>query len=144
MAPHSFFKLFKLFTLLIVFTYLDLERIISTSQCGKWEEAIRPAFAHAPAHLLSRIQLLATPWTVAHQAPLSIGFPSQEYWSVLPFLHKGILMIQGSNLHLLHWQADSLPLRHLGCSKTRCLTQRKYIAVVSVSWSSLVLFSPPV
>ena len=26
-----------------------------------------------------------TPWTVAHQAPLSIGFPRQEYWSGLPF-----------------------------------------------------------
>ena len=28
---------------------------------------------------------LATPWTVAHQAPLSVGFPRQEYWSGLPF-----------------------------------------------------------
>ena len=28
---------------------------------------------------------LATPWTVAHQAPLSMGFPRQEYWSGLPF-----------------------------------------------------------
>ena len=27
----------------------------------------------------------ATPWTVAHQAPLSMGFPRQEYWSGLPF-----------------------------------------------------------
>ena len=43
------------------------------------------AFAHAPAHLLSRVQLFATPWTVAYQAPLSIGFPRQEYWSGLPF-----------------------------------------------------------
>ena len=29
--------------------------------------------------------LCATPWTVAHQAPLSMGFPRQEYWSGLPF-----------------------------------------------------------
>ena len=28
---------------------------------------------------------LATPWTIAHQAPLSIEFPKQEYWSGLPF-----------------------------------------------------------
>ena len=28
---------------------------------------------------------LVTPWTVAHQAPLFMGFPSQEYWSGLPF-----------------------------------------------------------
>ena len=34
---------------------------------------------------LSRVQLFATPWTVAHQAPLSTGFPRQEYWSGLPF-----------------------------------------------------------
>ena len=35
--------------------------------------------------LLSRIQLFATPWTVAYQAPLSMGFSRQEYWSGLPF-----------------------------------------------------------
>ena len=36
--------------------------------------------------LLSHIQLFATPQTVAHQAPLTTGFPRQEYWSGLPFL----------------------------------------------------------
>ena len=34
---------------------------------------------------LSRVQLFATPWTVACQAPLSMGFSRQEYWSGLPF-----------------------------------------------------------
>ena len=34
--------------------------------------------------LLSYVQLLATPWTAAYQAPLSIGFSRQEYWSGLP------------------------------------------------------------
>ena len=34
--------------------------------------------------LLSHVQLFAIPWTVAHQAPLSMGFPRQEYWSALP------------------------------------------------------------
>ena len=33
---------------------------------------------------LSRVQLPATPWTAAHQAPLSVGFPRQEYWGGLP------------------------------------------------------------
>ena len=32
----------------------------------------------------SRVQLFATLWTVAHQAPLSLGFSRQEYWSGLP------------------------------------------------------------
>ena len=37
------------------------------------------------AQFLSHVQFFATPWTVAHQAPLSIGFPRQEYWTGLPF-----------------------------------------------------------
>ena len=35
--------------------------------------------------LLSRVQLFVTPWTVARQAPLSMGFSRQEYWNRLPF-----------------------------------------------------------
>ena len=35
--------------------------------------------------LLSRVRLFATLWTVAHQAPLSMGLSGQEYWSGLPF-----------------------------------------------------------
>ena len=34
--------------------------------------------------LLSRVQLLVTPWTAAYQAPLSIGFSRQEYWNGVP------------------------------------------------------------
>ena len=33
---------------------------------------------------LSRVQLLATPWTAAHQVPPSMGFSRQEYWSGVP------------------------------------------------------------
>ena len=33
---------------------------------------------------LSHVRLLATPWTAAHQAPLSMGFSKQEYWSGVP------------------------------------------------------------
>ena len=47
-----------------------------------------------------------TPWTVAHPAPLSMGFPRQEYWSGLPFPTPGIFATEGLNLGLLHWQAD--------------------------------------
>ena len=36
-------------------------------------------------YVLSHVQLFATPWTVAHQAPLSTGFSRQEYWSGFPF-----------------------------------------------------------
>ena len=60
----------------------------------------------------SRVQLFATLWTIACQAPLSKGFSRQE-WSGLPCPPPGALSIQGSNLcliHLLHWQVGSLPL----------------------------------
>ena len=40
---------------------------------------------------VSHVQVFATPWTVAHQAPLSIDFSRQEYWSRLPFLLPGDL-----------------------------------------------------
>ena len=43
---------------------------------------------------LSRVQLLATPWTTAYQAPPSMGFSRQEYWSGLP-LPSPILMDKG-------------------------------------------------
>ena len=41
------------------------------------------------AQLLSRVLLLETPWTVAPQLLLSMGFPRQEYWSGLPFPFPG-------------------------------------------------------
>ena len=61
------------------------------------------------AQLLSCTVLSATPWTVAHQAPLSMGFPRQEYWSGLPFHSPEDLPNPGSNPCLRHWQANSLP-----------------------------------
>ena len=51
---------------------------------------------------LSHVRLFATLWTVAWQAPLSMGFSQQEYWSGLPFPTSGNLPNQGSNLCLLH------------------------------------------
>ena len=55
---------------------------------------------------------LVTPWTVAHQAPLSMGLSRQEYWSEFPFPTPGIVPSQGLNLCLPHWQAGSLALSH--------------------------------
>ena len=42
-------------------------------------------FACKSSQSLSLVRLFATPWTIARQAPLSIAFPRQEYWSELPF-----------------------------------------------------------
>ena len=65
--------------------------------------------------LLSPVQLFVALWTVARQAPLSMGFLSQEYWSGLPFPSPGALSDPGIKLMSPAWQVDSLPLSHLGC-----------------------------
>ena len=76
--------------------------------------------------VVSRVQLFVTAWTGARQVPLSMEFPSQEYWSRLPFPTQGIFPTQGSNSHLLHllncrkilffffFKADSLLAEPLG------------------------------
>ena len=48
---------------------------ISFSNAGKWKEKVKS---------LGCVRLLGTPWTAAHQAPPSMGFSRQEYWSGLP------------------------------------------------------------
>ena len=52
---------------------------------------------------------LATPWTVACQAPLSMVFSRQEYWSGLPFPSPGDLPNPGIKPGPSELQADSLP-----------------------------------
>ena len=53
------------------------------------------------------------PWTVAHQTHLYTGFPRQEYWNGLPFPSPDDLN-PGIELQSPAWQAESLPLSHLG------------------------------
>ena len=82
-----------------------------------WESNVRQSSFNDCAQSLSRVRLFGAPWTAAHQAPLSMEFFRQEYWSGCHFLLQGIFPTQGSDPHLqclLHSQADSLPLSHLG------------------------------
>ena len=51
---------------------------VAISFCNAWKWKVK-------VKVLSCVRLFATPWTVAHQAPPSMGFPRQEYWSGLPF-----------------------------------------------------------
>ena len=66
----------------------------------------------------SHVQLFVTPWTAAHQAPLSMELYRQKYWSGLPFPTPGDLPDPGieppSLMSFLHWEVDSLPLSRLG------------------------------
>ena len=67
--------------------------------------------------VLRRVWLFATPWTVAHQAPLSTGFSRQEHWSGLPFPPPGDLPdagIEPTSLSSPALAGGSLLLGHLG------------------------------
>ena len=55
---------------------------------------------------LSRVQLFVTPWTVAYQAPPSMGFSRQEYWSGLPFPYKNVILVT-KMFHIVFCQGDS-------------------------------------
>ena len=58
--------------------------------------------------LLSHIQVFATTWTVARQAPLSMGLSKQKYWSGLSFPSPGDLLDPGIELRSPALQAESL------------------------------------
>ena len=64
--------------------------------------------------VLSSDRLFATPWAVARQAPLSMGFPRQEHWSGLPFPSPGDLPNPGIEPGSPALQADSLPAELAG------------------------------
>ena len=78
---------------------------------GSWAAGGGAGCLQSCVYVLSRVQLFGTPWTIARQAPLSMGFPRQEYWTGLPFPPPGDLPdpgIEPVSLCLLHRQADSL------------------------------------
>ena len=64
--------------------------------------------------LLSCVLLFATPWTVACQAPLSMGFSRQEYWSALLFPSPGDLRDSGIQPGLLHCRQTLYHLSNQG------------------------------
>ena len=63
---------------------------------------------------ISRVRPFVTPWTVAHQAPQSMEFSRQEYWSGLPFPFPGDLPNPGIEPRSPALQADALPLEPPG------------------------------
>ena len=105
--------------------------------------------------------LFATPWTVAHQTPLSMEFSGQEYWSGLPFPSQGNLCFSGIKPVSPSWQVESLLLsylrspwgsvrpeitgpqswrwRSMSCSSASCPTIHVSLALTSVSQPHLLL-----
>ena len=72
---------------------------------------------------LSRVWLFATLWTVAYQAPPSMGFSRQEYWSGLPYLLQEIFPTQGLNLGLPHCRQTLYRVSHQGSPEHRAITK---------------------
>ena len=73
-------------------------KVLALLLCGFTNNYFNPTFIYinvcrcCVSHL-SRVRFFSTPWTVAHQAPLSMEFPRQEHWSGLPFPSPGDLPV---------------------------------------------------
>ena len=70
---------------------------------------------------LSRVRLFSTPWTVAYQAPPSMGFSRQEYWSGLPFPSPGDLPNPGIERRSPAVQADALTSEDTKIERDTCI-----------------------
>ena len=102
-------------------TRMDMDMVTDTCLFPQmpflWRLTLRK-YMHACVR--SHVWLFATPWTVARQAPLFMGFSRQEYWSGLPLLPPGDLPDSGIKPTSPHGQGGSLPLCHLGSPK-KCI-----------------------
>ena len=101
-------------------TWMDLKNILPSKSSQRWETPCYVCVCLCVCvrmHALSRAWLFATPWSAAHQAPLSVEFSRQEHGNWFHFLLHGIFLTQGSNpclLPLLNWRVDCSLLCRLG------------------------------
>ena len=101
---------------------------ISFSNAWKWKVKVK-------VKLLSRVQLLATPWTAAYQAPLSMGFSRQESWSGVPLPSLSLPSELPSyhcciRVHLNHYPINQT---HLTC---RSLTPGQPLIAEVLLWTT--------
>ena len=85
---------------------------------------------------LSRVRLFATPWTVGHQAPPSMGFSRQEYWSGFPFPSPGYLPDPGIEHRPAQWLNPGL--LHAGRFFTIWAIRDKNLPFLAILYSFLV------
>ena len=101
---HNGMLSFKPTFLLSSFTFI--KRLFSSSLSAI--RVVSSVYLKVKVKSLSRVRLFATPWTVAYQAPLPMGFSRQEYWSGLPFPSPGDLPDPGIEPGSSAFQADAL------------------------------------
>ena len=93
---------------------------ISFSNAWKWRVRVKS---------LSRVQLLATPWTAAHQAPPSMGFSRQECWSGVPSPIEEPSRLQSMGLQTVghDWATRHTSAYFIKCLKPSLFTYNLYI-----------------
>ena len=98
------------------------------------------------AQSLSRVWLFVTLWTIANQAPLSVEYSRQEYWTTYPFPSPGDLSdprIEPRSPVSAALQVDSLPLHHLGSPNTIIMFVYKSICKIHSSSKKLLSDKEP-
>ena len=96
---------------------------ISFSNAWKWKVKVKS---------LSRVWLFATPWTEAHQAPPSMGFSRQEYWSGLPLPSQSYPYERYFNIYCLMMSKDGYPYHE---------ALNKVLIVISFKQYKILLFT---
>ena len=104
--------------LLVVFHYLFFSPIVVNRTLIFFVVVVLPVYCYQPSTLHPHAHMLnhVTPWTAAHQAPLSMDFSRQEYWCGLPFLSPPDFI----NLFMHSFQ---------------CIATRTNTKIVNVSWN---------
>ena len=110
---------------------------ISFSNTWKWKVKVKS---------LSRVRLLATPWTAAYQAPPSMGFSRQKYWSGVPLPSPGTLAYQRPKVKLPWWWKNrSLPTSlksiRVYWAQTTCSAQCQTQQVTSKDYKTIPVYS---
>ena len=90
-------------------TFVDTKHIVQCVEVIDDQPQFISRLSGSTVKSLSRVRLFATPWTVAYQAPPSVGFSRQEWWSGLPFPSPGDLPNPGIEPGSPALQADALP-----------------------------------
>ena len=135
----AFKKYFSFLIALVSISSTVLKRSSKSRHLHLVSDIKGKSFSLSPLNITLNIMMcptLATPWTVACQAPLSMGFSRQEYWSGLPFPFPGDLPDPRIERGSPALQADTLPTELQGKPSNITLA----IALWLVGWLFLFVF----
>ena len=114
---------------------------VCNMSCPPLNHCSMVSYARMKVKSLSHVQPFETPWTVAYQAPLSMGFSRQEYWSGLPFPSPGDLPNSGIEPKSPTLEADTLTSEPPGkpCARTVSSCYRRMNKDVAHIYNGILL-----